>query len=139
MPRINDSFINRNGIRNRNCGKLFTHGSFSFSYFFLLFLTRFAVTKNRKYERNIVSIFMRPIGKTMWRYENRKTAYETHGNTKIHFQTRNWIIEFRDVVSNIYIWNIIKFSSIFLNSFFFILFFDCWNFFKRLKKKQLDN
>lgn len=118
MPRINDSFINRNGIRNRNCGKLFTHGSFSFSYSFLLFLTRFAVTKNRKYERNIVSIFMRPIGKTMWRYEDRKTAYETHGNTKIHLQTRNWIIEFRDVVSNIYIWNIIKFSSIFLNSFF---------------------
>lgn len=45
---------------------------------------------------------MRPVGKTMRRYanEDRKTAYETYGNIKI--QTRNWIIEFRDVVSNIY-------------------------------------
>lgn len=41
---------------------------------------------------------MRPVGKTMRRYanEDRKTAYETYGNIKIHLQTRNWIIEFRD-------------------------------------------
>lgn len=98
ITRINDSFINRNGIVNRNCGKLFTHRSFSF--------LRFAVMKNRKYGRNIVFIFMRPVGKTMRRYanEDRKTAYETYGNIKIHLQTRNWIIEFRDVVSNIYIY-----------------------------------
>lgn len=43
--------------------------------------------------------------------EDRKTAYETYGNIKIHLQTRNWIIEFRDVVSNIYILNVMKFYS----------------------------
>lgn len=118
MPRINDSFINRNGIRNRNCGKLFTHGSFSFLLFFTL---SYSIRRDEKseirekyrfhfyasyWENNVTIRGQENSLRNLWKYKNPFS----------NAQLNNWIswcsIEY------IYIWNIIKFFSIFLNSFF---------------------